>query len=78
MFCCMPALTSQNMMGQPRVRIRILCNIRCPKFLFSAPLTVNWPNMRKRDALCIEHLAMMNTAFCEFYHRIGCVQVAEE
>eukprot|EP00966_Prymnesium_polylepis_P121117 2799163-Prymnesium_polylepis.1 len=44
----------------------------CPKFLFSAPYAPAWDGLKKRDALCIEHLYMMNLAICGFYRRVGC------
>ena len=39
----------------------------CPNFLFGAPLTVDWGTVSKRDALCLEHLATTDAAFCRFY-----------
>ena len=47
----------------------------CPKFLFNMPKTLTVPQYEQasaRDGLCIEHLALMNAAFCRFYERHGC------
>jgi hypothetical protein len=47
----------------------------CPKFLFPAPAAMSaakWESMTKRDALVVEHLALLNQAFCNFYERVGC------
>ena len=50
---------------------------RCPNFLFPDPVAGNstpafFGALSKRDALCVEHLGLLNAAFCEFYQKIGC------
>mmetsp|Transcript_2166 Transcript_2166/g.3590 ORF Transcript_2166/g.3590 Transcript_2166/m.3590 type:complete len:606 (+) Transcript_2166:33-1850(+) len=44
----------------------------CPTFLFGAFTEFDAHNISKRDALCIEHLAIMDAALCRHYISIGC------
>eukprot|EP00900_Chrysochromulina_parva_P004229 jgi/Chrpa1/13807/Chrysochromulina_OHIO_Genome00021896-RA len=39
----------------------------CPGFLMGAFEVSDWAGVSKRDALCIEHLAVIDAAFCHFY-----------
>ena len=44
----------------------------CPGFLFGAFTVNNWGNVSKRDALAIEHLAMLDGGLCRFYKKLSC------
>ena len=59
----------------------------CPGVLMGAFEVSDWAGVSKRDALCIEHLAVIDAAFCHFYakqaqcetHQIppACVSIGE-
>jgi len=44
----------------------------CPNFLFPDPQIESIGQLNKKDALSLEHLSMMNAAFCRFYADINC------
>ena len=47
----------------------------CPAFLFEMPKTTrpeHYADLSARDGLCVEHLNLMNAAFCRFYGKLGC------
>ena len=47
----------------------------CPAFLFDMPKTTrpeDYAGLSARDGLCVEHLSLMNAAFCRFYRKLGC------
>lgn len=44
----------------------------CPGFLFGAFGVANWSSVSKRDALSIQHLAMLDGGLCRHYGLLGC------
>ena len=43
----------------------------CPAILMGAIVDVDWPQVSKRDALCLEHLAILDASFCHYYAHVA-------
>jgi hypothetical protein len=48
----------------------------CPGFLFGAFGVANWHTVTKRDALAIQHLALLDGGLCRYYAQHGCPAAA--
>lgn len=44
----------------------------CPAMQFSEAIDVSGGNLTKKEALCVEHLAMLDVAFCHMYRKSKC------
>lgn len=44
----------------------------CPAVQFSSGIDVSTGSLMKREALCVEHLAMLDVAFCRMYRKSKC------